>query len=82
MHLVTSDFILPFSFLSLVFLTENAGKCILDEMKHFQSYSQKSWHKIIWHAFLFFFTLTDISQNTMVDVNDYFDTKRQIIKNA
>lgn len=82
MYLVTSDFILSFSFLSLVFLTENAGKFILDEMKHFQSYSQKSWHKIIWHAFLFFFTLTDVSQNTMVDVNDYFDTKRQIIKNA
>lgn len=59
MHLVTSDFMLSFFLSFSCFLTENAGKFILDEMKHFQSYSQQSWHKIIWRAFLFFSTLIE-----------------------
>lgn len=77
MHLVTSDLILyAFSF-SCFPLTENAGKFMLDEMKHFQSYSQNYWQ-----AVLFFFYFNQVTQNRMMDANDYFDTERQIIKTA
>lgn len=76
MHLVTSDLILyAFSF-SCFPLTENAGKYMLGEMKLFRVTAKNPSTKLL-ASFSVLFYFNWVTQNTMMDANDYFDTEKQ-----